>query len=168
MLMSGSKKFSSIKNPYSWNQISNMLFLESPAGVGFSINDDKDYAFNDTRTAQDALKALQVFYKRFPEFKPNKFWIAGESYCGMYIPFIANEVITQDPSINLQGILIGNGAMWLNSNWRRSIGDKFWMSHYYYGPEITQLISRCKYTDDDEKIPSCARGMYFADRVNFF
>jgi carboxypeptidase C (cathepsin A) len=108
-----------------------------------------------------------MFYQRFPEFKPNKFWIAGESYCGMYIPFFANEIITQDPSINLQGILIGNGAMWLNFNWRRMIGDRFWMSHYYYGPEISQLINRCKYTDDDDRIPSCARGMYFADRVIF-
>lgn len=89
-LLSGSKKFTSIKNPYSWNQVSNMLFFESPAGVGFSINDDKSYVYNDTRTAQDALKALQMFYKRFPEFQANKFWIAGESYCGMYIPFFAN------------------------------------------------------------------------------
>lgn len=96
MLMSGSKKFSAIKNPYSWNQISNMLFFESPAGVGFSINDDTDYVYNDDRTAQDGLKALQEFYKRFPEFKQNNFWIAGESYCGMYIPFLANEVISKD------------------------------------------------------------------------
>ena len=165
MLFSGAKNFASIKNPYSWNQVSNMLFFESPAGVGFSINDDTTYVWNDTRTAQDALKTLQAFYVKFPEFKANNFWIAGESYCGMYIPFMANEILTQDPSIKLQGILIGNGAMWLNWNWRRMIGDKFWMSHYYYGPEISALIAKCKYTDDDYKIPSCARGMALADKV---
>lgn len=85
----------------------------------------------------------------------------------MYIPYLANEVLTQDPSINLQGILIGNGAMWLNWKWRGMMGDRFWISHYYYGPEISQLISRCKYDDSDEKNPSCARGMNLAEKVNF-
>ena len=66
MLMSGAKNFASGKNPYSWNQVSNMLFFESPAGVGFSINDDDSYSYNDTNTAKDALKALQLFYQRFP------------------------------------------------------------------------------------------------------
>lgn len=168
MLMSGSKNFASVKNPYSWNKVSNLLFFESPAGVGFSINDDKNYVYNDTRTAQDALKALQLFYQRFPEFKANNFWIAGESYCGMYIPFMANEILTQDTSIKLQGILIGNGAMWLNWNWRRMIGDRFWLSHYYLGPEIAELLSKCKYTDQDPRIPSCAKGIELAEKVYFF
>jgi serine carboxypeptidase-like clade 2 len=66
MLLSGSKNFAAVKNPYSWNQVSNMLFFESPAGVGYSINDDTTYSYNDNRTAQDALKSLQMFYKRFP------------------------------------------------------------------------------------------------------
>lgn len=39
------------------------------------------------------------------------------------------------------------------------------MSHYYYGPEISKLINQCKYTDQDDHIPSCARGMAMADRA---
>lgn len=66
MLLSGSKSFTKTKNPYSWNQISNMLYFQSPAGVGFSINKDKSYIYNDSRTAQDSLQALKLWYQRFP------------------------------------------------------------------------------------------------------
>ena len=83
----------------------------------------------------------------------------------MYIPFLSYEIINHGPEINLQGMLIGNGAMWLNMNWRRMIGDRYWKSHYYYGPEITKLLDNCKYTDQDDHIASCARGMAMADRV---
>lgn len=32
-------------------QVANMLYLESPAGVGFSYSDDKKYATNDTEAS---------------------------------------------------------------------------------------------------------------------
>lgn len=35
-------------NPTSWNQYAHMIFLDAPAGVGYSINRNNHYNFTDT------------------------------------------------------------------------------------------------------------------------
>ena len=59
MIYQGEDRPSANKNPYSWNNEANMLFLESPPGAGYSINEDKKYQYNDTRTATDNLMAIK-------------------------------------------------------------------------------------------------------------
>lgn len=102
-------------NPHSWHQVSNLLFLESPAGVGFSYNLDKNFEYNDVQTAHDNLVALKSFYDKFPEYKSRGLWLAGESYAGKYIPDLAQLIIQSNDfngtSIKLKGLLIGNGIM---------------------------------------------------------
>ncbi|KAM4692295.1 lysosomal protective protein-like isoform 2-T3 [Rhinophrynus dorsalis] len=102
-------------NPYSWNKIANVLYLEAPAGVGFSYSDDKDYKTNDTEVAHNNYLALKQFFLLFPEFSKNDLYITGESYGGVYVPSLAVEV-SQDPSINLKGIAVGNGLSSYESN----------------------------------------------------
>jgi len=34
-------------NPYSWNKIANVLYLEAPAGVGYSYDDNDEIATDD-------------------------------------------------------------------------------------------------------------------------
>lgn len=95
-------------NPYSWNKITNMLYLESPAGVGFSYSDDKNYVTNDTEVSMNNYLALKEFFRLFPEYSKNELFLTGESYGGIYIPTLAERVM-EDGSLNLQGLAVGNG-----------------------------------------------------------
>jgi carboxypeptidase C (cathepsin A) len=58
ILSQGADRLAPSKNPFSWNNNAHMLFLESPPGVGFSLNKDAAYNYTDTRTAQDNLLAI--------------------------------------------------------------------------------------------------------------
>ena len=64
-----------ILNEYSWNKKANVLFIESPAGVGFSKIIDYNFFFNDTITAIGLNIALQNFFSIFTEFQNNDFYI---------------------------------------------------------------------------------------------
>lgn len=39
------------ENPFSWNKVANVLYLESPAGVGYSYSDDKNYRTDDDQVS---------------------------------------------------------------------------------------------------------------------
>jgi serine carboxypeptidase-like clade 2 len=104
-------------NPYSWNTVANVIYVESPAGVGFSYsNTSSDYLKpGDQRTASDMYAFLQGFYREFPQFAKNDFWITGESYGGHYVPEFAYLVLmkNKDPPsgaryVPLKGIMAGN------------------------------------------------------------
>jgi serine carboxypeptidase-like clade 2 len=96
--------------------VANVIFLESPAGVGFS------YASNDTnnnnnvgdrRTAEDAFVFLLNWLERFPEYKGRDFYIAGESYGGHYVPQLATVIefmneLHGSTLINLRGIFVSS------------------------------------------------------------
>ncbi|KAL9367805.1 hypothetical protein Peur_039004 [Populus x canadensis] len=106
------------KNRYSWNYAANVLFLESPAGVGFSYsNTTSDYEKSgDKRTAEDNYVFLVNWLERFSEYKDREFYISGESYAGHYVPELAHTILYHNKKakktiINLKGILIGNAVI---------------------------------------------------------
>ncbi|CDQ72201.1 lysosomal protective protein [Oncorhynchus mykiss] len=122
-------------NPYSWNMIANMLYLESPAGVGYSYSDDSNYTTNDTEVSMNNFLALKEFFKAFPEYIKNEFFLTGESYGGIYIPTLAERVM-EDASMNLQGIAVGNGM----SSYEMNDNSLVYFA-YYHGLLGTSLWS---------------------------
>ena len=58
---------------------------------------------NDTSTAADNHAVLKAFFKGFPEFAKNEFFITGESYAGIYIPMLAEQImLDHENEINLK------------------------------------------------------------------
>ena len=59
-----------VENEFSWNKFANVLYIESPAGVGYSYCDGiKECSFTDDKSAEDNLTAVLAFFDKFPEFK---------------------------------------------------------------------------------------------------
>ncbi|KAI9125669.1 hypothetical protein K1719_003087 [Acacia pycnantha] len=121
-------------NKYSWNREANILFLESPAGVGFSYtNTSSDLKTSgDERTAQDALIFLIRWMSRFPQYKYRDFYISGESYAGHYVPQLAQKIYHYNKAnpqiINLKGFIVGNAV---TDNYYDGIGTvTYWWSHF--------------------------------------
>lgn len=118
-----------ILNEYRWNQVASVIFLEAPAGVGFSYREGStDFTTDDDQTALDNLEAMKHFFIKFPQFKDNSFFVTGESYAGIYVPTLSVNILKQAPDINLQGFAIGNGYLD-----QQKLGDSLILFGYFHG-----------------------------------
>uniref|UniRef100_A0A1I8G221 Carboxypeptidase n=1 Tax=Macrostomum lignano TaxID=282301 RepID=A0A1I8G221_9PLAT len=106
-----------VHNPWAWNRVANMLYLESPAGVGFSYGKARTsskFRWNDGSTTRDNILALRQFLLLFPEYRARNFYLTGESYAGVYLPLLAeallaDERLSRPDGLRLRGVAIGNG-----------------------------------------------------------
>ena len=60
----------------SWSKKYNMLYIDQPAGTGFSFTDDaRGYAKNQYDVSKDLYEALSQFYQLFPVLLQNDFFV---------------------------------------------------------------------------------------------
>lgn len=98
-------------NPHSWHASANVMWVDQPAGVGFSTGLG---THDENGVAENMWTFLQNFYKQFPQYQSQEFYIFGESYAGHYVPAIGHRIYAgnkagQGIKVPLAGIAIGNG-----------------------------------------------------------
>ena len=111
-----------VKDGASWNEYADILFLDQPVGTGFSYVNTNSYTTSLPQAADEVVHFLEQFVQVFPEYSRDvelKFgnqgsgvdvFLAGESFAGQYIPYIAKAIVkAQNPPVSLKGIAIGNG-----------------------------------------------------------
>ena len=81
-------------NNWTWNKEANVLYIEQPAGVGYSTCDisarPQDCNHTDLSSSEDNLQVLLAWFDRFNgTYKKNQVFIAGESYAGVYVPYLS-------------------------------------------------------------------------------
>lgn len=82
-----------VYNPYGWNKDTALIFVDQPAGVGFSYLDEGEPIPGDSFTAAaDMHLFLQMFMSQvFPEHKDGDLVITGESYAVSYLCLIRHQ-----------------------------------------------------------------------------
>ncbi|KAM1014658.1 serine carboxypeptidase-like 45 isoform X1 [Malus sylvestris] len=137
-----------LKNDFSWNREANMLFLESPAGVGFSYSENKSfYGFvNDDITALDNFEFLRRWFHKFPEYKNRDLFITGQSYAGHYVPQLAQLIIQSKLKFNLKAVAIGNPLFEFNTD-INSRAEYWWSHGLISDATFENLTSVCNYSE---------------------
>lgn len=167
-----------VVNNYSWNLKANVLYMEAPAGVGFSyVPGQTQYYADDYSTAINNYNALLSFFQEYTEFASNDFYITGESYGGIYVPTLTTQVIdgNADPLnkyINLKGFAIGNGLL------SYALNDNSLIPYaYYHGFVGEALWDELKVCNGDYHTPSSQQcetavaavmNVVYQDGINFY
>ena len=156
-------------NPHSWTEAAHVLWLDQPAGVGFSYGKQNDY--NEEMISEDAYYFLQGFFKSHPEYAKSPLFVVGESYGGHYAPAIAHKVFTKNKNleengqnlrddsllkINLAGLAVGNGLTdpveqykwypemaYKNSHGIKTVSESTYNTMTKTVPVCTKLIEGC-------------------------
>ncbi|RPA98156.1 alpha/beta-hydrolase [Choiromyces venosus 120613-1] len=81
--------FKPVPNYYSWNNLTNMIWVEQPVGTGFSQGTPS--ARSEEDVAEQFLGFLENFIKTFG-FENKKLYVTGESYAGVYVPYIVDAM----------------------------------------------------------------------------
>jgi carboxypeptidase C (cathepsin A) len=59
---------------------------------------------------------LIKFYEKFPNLKKNNLFLSGESYAGVYVPFLARSIIqynklpSRQMTVNFKGFMVNNAC----------------------------------------------------------
>ncbi|XVF54764.1 hypothetical protein PTKIN_Ptkin05aG0208100 [Pterospermum kingtungense] len=158
-----------VRNEFSWNREANMLYLETPIGVGFSYstNTSSYIAVDDETTARDNLLFLQCWFNKFPNYKNRDLFITGESYAGHYIPQLAKLMVEFNKKqnlFNLKGIALGNPVLEFATDFN-SRAEYFWSHGLISDSTYKMFTSVCNYSRyvseyyRDSLSPSCSRVM---------
>ncbi|CAG8595208.1 5159_t:CDS:10, partial [Acaulospora morrowiae] len=138
-------------NPYSWNKVSNLLFVDQPIGAGFSYGNK--YLDSTEDAAEVLYEFLQLWFRQFPEYLDRDFHLFGESYAGHYVPATASLILKKNSLYNnikkrkagtklsvpirLKSIGIGNG--WINPTIQYGSNIDY-IIHNAYGPLLNKKI----------------------------
>jgi len=143
-----------IVNPNSWIETAHMLWLDQPAGVGFSYGKWTDH--NEEMVAEDAYYFLQAFFKSHPEYNENPIFIVGESYGGHYAPAIAHRVFKGNQEmkkgtdiLNLEGVAVGNGLT------DPKIQYQYYADMAYKNSHDIKTVSKVVYEAMTKATPKC-------------
>ncbi|EJD46625.1 alpha/beta-hydrolase [Auricularia subglabra TFB-10046 SS5] len=100
------------KNNFSWDRYADAVWVDQPVGTGFSTADTTGYIADEDQMGEDFVGFLANLVKVFPSLATRPFHLTGESYAGMYIPYITKTILaTQNPPVKLAKVAIGDGAI---------------------------------------------------------
>ncbi|SNX82961.1 probable serine-type carboxypeptidase f precursor [Melanopsichium pennsylvanicum] len=94
-----------VPNPWTWQNLTNMVWVEQPIGTGFSQGTP------NITTEAELAEEFKGFFRNFVDtfdLQNRSVYLTGESYAGQYVPNIASSMLDEENKeyFNVTGVMI--------------------------------------------------------------
>lgn len=145
-----------LPNPFSWTHLTNMVWIDQPLGTGLSLaaEGEAEMILNETDVAVDFAGFWKNFVETF-DLQGADVYLTGESYAGMYIPYIADYFLDLNDTTyyNVKGIQLNDPTIGLDSVLQEAPAGAFlneWNNvlalNDTYVADVNMLADACGYT----------------------
>ncbi|OAA66152.1 Peptidase S10, serine carboxypeptidase [Cordyceps fumosorosea ARSEF 2679] len=141
------------RNPFSFHMLTNVVWLEQPVGVGFTKG--HEVIHNEEDIAAQFIGFWKNFARTF-SMDGWKVYITGESYAGMYGPYLAQAMLDRADATyyDMAGLLVYNGISWGEALQSAPVAFPFLDMHYDLMPldqpvfeQLRALDAKCGFED---------------------
>merc|ERR1712216_128737 len=143
-------------NPYSWNRKSTIIFVDQPAGTGFSYGARSDMDRSEKQVSNDLYHFMQEVVKHYPKYHKQRFYIFGESYAGHFVPAFGHRLLMGNKAhegeyIAFKGQAIGNGLT------DPEIQYPYYPQMAFNSKTTKPVITKAQYKRMVSAIPTCVK-----------
>jgi len=160
------------KNTWSWTEVANVVWVDQPASVGFSVGSAPHSITNESGVASHMAAFIHSFYARFPRFLATPLFLFGESYAGHYIPAIAAALLrntsrfsANDVRIPLAGIALGNAMVNPAVQWETNALFAYTGGHSAGGSLPGGFVPKQEYLEMKSSLPVCEKDLKSCQRA---
>jgi len=152
-----------VYNPYSWNNASNIIYVDQPIGTGFSYGTDT--ANSTVAAAPPVWTLFQMLFETglFSNYSSREIILGTESYGGHYGPEFVTYFNQQNSLIesgDIQGVPIKITAMLINNGFYDPyLQNNAALNFSTYAPGYGQLVS-------DEVLANISNALYMPGGCN--
>jgi len=124
-------------NPFKWNALSNMVWVDQPAGSGYSYSNTSDPVATFEEAAEDLCEFLAKFFDKYQKYGLEDFYIGGDGDAATILLALSDKLLDAEsmcPDVNYKGMILNGPVVDIRYHWTGAV--KTATDYAVFRPEI--------------------------------
>lgn len=140
------------QNPYKMNKYAHIIWLDEPAGGGYSYSNTSQPVKSFEEAADDICEFLIKFYAKYPRFKENDLFLSGDGAAGTIVLALADKLlmaidkgIDTCPRTRFAGIALNGPVVDVEYQWTGAVmtNNKYELFSNEIGDTLEKILAEC-------------------------
>jgi len=140
------------QNPFKINKYAHIVWVDEPAGGGYSYSNTSDPIHSFEEAADDLCEFLKKFFVKYPQYEWSDLYIAGDGAAGTILLALSDKLLKAKhthsficPQTHFKGIILNGPVVDVEYQWTGAVmtNKKYEVFSEDVSSKLEQILSEC-------------------------